>query len=342
MAKNPPDTNTGIPDSTAAEQPTIAPDATVLPCMKWFAVVVTIIDEMAQPVADVIVQIAKDAGNVMRLKTDADGAARFEGLEEGSYDITLPRLDCDTWELVSEKSLPQPESTMQATWSQPQAEETKTIEHTVVRGDCMASIAFDSGFLPESLWQLPENAALKSERKSMNILHPDDVVIIPPPRANPLEAATGMHYTLRRKGVPEKLRIRFVDFFGRPRAGIPYLLTIATADGTPVRDRKGSTDNDGMIQEPIPPNAVSGRIFLDEGDEQEEIEYDLGYVNPLDELSGIQARLNNLHYNSGSENGELDEPTRAALALFQQHHNLPVTGEPDDATKAKLEELHSS
>jgi peptidoglycan hydrolase-like protein with peptidoglycan-binding domain len=50
----------------------------------------------------------------------------------------------------------------------------------------------------------------------------------------------------------------------------------------------------------------------------------------------IQEKLAKSGDLDGAPSGELDGPTRAALARFQRAHDLPATGIPDDATVEKL------
>lgn len=50
----------------------------------------------------------------------------------------------------------------------------------------------------------------------------------------------------------------------------------------------------------------------------------------------IQDRLAKSGDLEGEPSGELDGPTRKALARFQRAHDLPATGAPDDATVRKL------
>jgi hypothetical protein len=53
--------------------------------------------------------------------------------------------------------------------------------HTVRQGDCIASISFRNGFLPETIWNDPNNAELR-RTKHPNILKPGDIVFIPDKR----------------------------------------------------------------------------------------------------------------------------------------------------------------
>ena len=63
--------------------------------------------------------------------------------------------------------------------------------HTVVQGECLSSIAAKAGFTVDALWNLPENAQLKSTRKDPNVLYPGDVVFVPDPRPKLISKSTG-------------------------------------------------------------------------------------------------------------------------------------------------------
>jgi peptidoglycan hydrolase-like protein with peptidoglycan-binding domain len=49
-----------------------------------------------------------------------------------------------------------------------------------------------------------------------------------------------------------------------------------------------------------------------------------------------------LGYQAGEPTEELGPATKTALEMFQADQELPTTGEPDDATKAKLKEVYGS
>jgi hypothetical protein len=55
-----------------------------------------------------------------------------------------------------------------------------------------------------------------------------------------------------------------------------------------------------------------------------------GAVGAIQDKLVVAGELN------GERSGELDGPTRAALARYQKDHDLPATGLPDDATVEKL------
>lgn len=209
--------------------------------------------------------------------------------------------------------------------------------HKVIAGECLSSIGFDTGFFPQTLWELPENAPLREKRESPNILREGDEVYIPDVRIKQQTAAVNKRHRFKRKGVPEILRIRFLDEQGEPRSGLTYEFKIGDLS------RKGETDEGGWLEEWIPPDAMEASItILDEtGETPIEEKYDvrLGRLNPYKDSDGVRRRLENL----GIECGETEEDLSKAISSFQSRYDdLEVTGVADEKTVAKLKELHLS
>jgi hypothetical protein len=205
--------------------------------------------------------------------------------------------------------------------------------YEVQQGDCLESIAYEHGFFWETLWHLAENADLKRERKDPNVLLSGDKVFIPAKREKIARGSTQERHRFRRKGVPSRLCLIVTDEDDEPRRYTPYRITI---DG---QSRRGATNREGLVDEPIPPNAKAAELVVGEGEDAEEYELELGALDPPDQLTGIQGRLTNLGYDAGPADGHLGPRTRMALEQFQRVHQLEPTGEPDRRTQQKLEEM---
>jgi hypothetical protein len=206
-------------------------------------------------------------------------------------------------------------------------------KHVVTQGECISRIAFEYGFFPETVWEHPDNKDLKELRKNPYVLMPGDVVVIPDKRVKEVAKPTGQRHRFRRKGVPEKLVMKFTRG-DELRANAKYLLEI---DG---RRSEGSTDGGGIVELEIPPNAKIGKItFVEEGDEYE---LELGHLDPITELSGIQGRLRNLGLYEGPVDGEMNEELEKAIVLFQERNKLEPTGKVDDSLKGTLQNAHGT
>jgi hypothetical protein len=198
-------------------------------------------------------------------------------------------------------------------------------DYIVQRGDCLSSIAFEHGFFWETLWNDAPNASLKSERKDPSILQENDVVHIPDLREKEETGGSDQRHRFKRKGVPARFRLRLMRD-DQPWKNAPFELTV---DG---KTQKGSTDGDGRLDVPLPPNAQSGTLSVGTGPEREMFDLDFGQIDPVTGESGVAGRLANLGFT-------VEPDLSDAIRSFQGKYGLTETGEADDATRAKLQEL---
>ncbi len=201
-------------------------------------------------------------------------------------------------------------------------------DYVVEEGDCMSSIAVKTGHDWKTVWNDPANEELKRLRKDPSVLMPGDRLTIPPFESKEAACATGKRHVFKRRGVPEKLRIRVVDGT-KPRANTPYLLDV---DGQP---REGVTGGDGTLEVWISPAAKAATLFIDD----DVYELALGFLDPVETRSGAIARLQNLGYlplGPVEDDRYLD-----ALGGFQSDWKIQVTRELDAATRRKLDDVYS-
>jgi hypothetical protein len=203
--------------------------------------------------------------------------------------------------------------------------------HTVKQGETITSIAFQFGFFPDTLWTLPENQALRELRVNGDVLMPGDVLTIPDRRAAAFDKPASQRHRFKRRGVPARLRLQFLSDKG-PRTSARYVLTIDQ------HRMEGRTDGDGVLDVFVPPNAQSGEVTI----EGETYQLQLGTLDPVDELTGVRKRLNNLGFFCGDPDAPLDTQLDIALRKFQERVGLPVTGTADDTTRARLQQLHDA
>jgi hypothetical protein len=207
------------------------------------------------------------------------------------------------------------------------------IRHVVVAGESVVLLSERHGFFSQTIWDAPENAELRGKRPDMNTLLPGDVLFIPDKREKAIEVATGKRHPFRRKGIPAYFRMQVYDF-GEPRRNEAYKLEV---DGQTIT---GTTDGQGVLETPLPAGARSGVLTI--GEDEHRLELQFGHLDPLDAVSGVQQRLENLGHPCGDPEGTLGAGTRAALSSFQRAQKLEVTGEIDDATRTRLGHLHDA
>ncbi|HEY0081099.1 MAG TPA: peptidoglycan-binding domain-containing protein [Pyrinomonadaceae bacterium] len=198
-------------------------------------------------------------------------------------------------------------------------------------GDSVIKLSVKYGLFCETIWNHPDNAELRRKRKDMNTLLPGDILFIPDIRPKDVPADTGKLHRYRRKGVPANFSIQIYQN-EQPYAHQDYKLVV---DGVPYT---GMSDTMGIVSKWIPPTAVEGVLHI--GPDNYKILLRFGYLDPINEIIGVQKRL----YNIGFHPGELDNlmglKTRQALLDFQKRFDLSETGEADEETRSRLEEIH--
>jgi len=201
----------------------------------------------------------------------------------------------------------------------------------VKQGDCISSIAYEHGLFPDTIWNDSKNSQLKQDRKDPNVLMPGDKLYIRDKDQKEESCASEKKHRFRRKGVPEKLVIRF-EVQGEPRTNEDYVLDI---DG---QLSEGTTSSDGMVEIAIPPNARTGKISFRASGEDYYLQ--LGQLDPVTEISGVQARLRNLGFYEGEIDGKMNEDLGEAIQHFQETQQLEPNGSRDATLEKKLQEAH--
>lgn len=333
----------------------IGPNDTAVPCPQQAAnnaddpqqkqrIEVIVLGPQHNPLNAIAVVLSKPSGEQLKSITAVNGRCAFEGLEHGAYEVCLSELDQDCWQLLKRTSLgEQAISEGSASW-QPAAapKESQGVPHEVKQGECIAKLAFNFGLAPDTIWNHPENEKLKADRKELHILNPKDVVFIPPKTLKKLPINSGERIELQQQSALEKLRIRFLHYDDTPRTDLPFLVSIKTSKNDIWPDAQGKTDAAGFVIVDVPPNATFAKIILGEGEEQEIHEFNLGFVDSIDTVSGVKARLNNLGFYCGEETEEMNDQTVGAIKAFQRRYELEVTGERDDKTLKLLEDKFGS
>lgn len=249
--------------------------------------------------------------------------------EPSPFDSFTGRLDKASKEAESAKS---------ADGSSPQPPPDSTAplgagEHTVRQGECILSIARQAGHFWETLWNDATNRELRDQRKDPHVLLPGDRVHVPQLREKWQAGATEMRHRFRRRGDPAMLRLtlRIDDV---PLANEAFTLDV---DG---RAATGSTDAEGKIAVPIAPGARSARLVV--GAERWVFNLQLGCIDPIESVVGVQQRLINLGFDCGRTDGQWDDRCRQAISDFQKASGLTQNGTPDDLTRDKLKQSHGS
>ncbi len=204
--------------------------------------------------------------------------------------------------------------------------------HRVKQGECLGTIAARYGYMWQTIYEAPENEALRRRRPNPNVLFPGDEVVIPEKQVIHERVATGRQheFTVPRQGWELRLKLRDIDH--EPIAGVPWSLRIE-GEAEPVT---GTTENDGLIAVPCPGQARRATLTVF-GREHTLM---IGALDPVSRVTGVQQRLARLGFDPGPVDGMVGPRTRAALRAFQEtQDDIADTGRLDDATRLRLQEM---
>jgi len=211
--------------------------------------------------------------------------------------------------------------------------------HTVAQGEHVAGIAWSYGFSDyKTIWNHPDNAELKSKRQNPNVLFPGDRLFIPDleHREEPRPTDQQHRFVLSRPVL--KLRITLEDQYEKPIAGAPCLLTV---DGD---SKQLTSDGRGKLELEIPPSAKQSFLLIQDAKQTPHadvlIPVKIGHLDPVEEVSGQQARLNSLGYYPFEVDGKTGPDFQSAVEEFQCEQGLKVDGICGPQTRAKLKQVY--
>jgi hypothetical protein len=212
------------------------------------------------------------------------------------------------------------------------------MQHRVLQGDSIDSIADQYGYFAETIWNAGENFELKSRRKDRNTLQPGDLVVVPPPREKMVSRPTDAVHTFKRKGVPAKYRLQVLRE-GKPLADAAFKLAV---DGKP--HASGVTDGNGFLEEFVPPGARFGELEVTFPPPEKPLRLVVrfGHLDPITSVSGVAKRLANLRFIRYIPSHSPMRMIWHGVRRLQQACGLPATGVLDAKTLAELERLHDT
>lgn len=210
--------------------------------------------------------------------------------------------------------------------------------YTVQQGDYISKIAKDNGFTDYTIiWNHPNNADLKNLRQNPNVLFPGDQVFIPDMEQKEESGATDKRHPFVVNKQTLTLRLVLEDVYEKPIAGAQCALLV---DGQIFQL---TTDDDGKLEQEIPLDAKEGTLTI-RGDQtpfaDDVLRLKIGHLDPVTEVSGQVARLNNLGYFAGPLDGSNQDAFESAVEEFQCDNHLSVDGDCGKNTQAKLTKVY--
>ncbi len=212
------------------------------------------------------------------------------------------------------------------------APSASTQVHAVSEGEHLSAIAVRYDFSDSNtIWRAPANEELRTARPDPHQLVEGDLVAIPEKQVTAYDVATGRRHKFVIRLERLKVRLRILDWSGKPIVGASGTITIGS------ESRGVTTDGEGVLVTDVPRDCTRGTIEIG----GYSYELTIGGLAPASEIRGQVARLTNLGYWRGFD-GDLSDPAdlRLAIALFQNEHGLDPTGDADEAFTRKLAQVH--
>ena len=198
-------------------------------------------------------------------------------------------------------------------------------------GDCLLSLACRSGVPVQRIIDHPDNAELMRTRgHQASHLVPGDVVTIPPLQRKVEDGATEQRHRFRKTVPNAVLRIHLSEM-GQPRAQESYV--VLDEQGRKLKEfeeQEKTTDDQGLVTCEIPADAERVTVVI--GEFQDEYEIHLGHIDPIDTVSGVHGRLQNLGYYDDDLYTDFDEGSRLAASEYLEAQGVeePDVSEPND------------
>jgi hypothetical protein len=211
-------------------------------------------------------------------------------------------------------------------------------DHTVQQGEHVSSVAKKYGFTNyRVIWNHPNNAELKKKRQNPNVLFPGDRLFLPDRELRDESCSTDRRHRFKMRGPILKLQLILEDLLEKPIGNARCLLVLEN------EFRRVTTAADGRIEQVIPSDSHDAVLIIQ--DTQTPFNYTnipikIGNLDPVEEISGQQARLGNLGYFPGDGGGKDDQTFRSAVEEFQCDHSLRVDGICGPKTQVKLKQVH--
>jgi hypothetical protein len=264
-------------------------------------------------------------GQIVEGLAAGGGSVELRGLPKGNVELTLVDYDASSFQGAKAGE-----------------ERGGSRVHVVRQGQTAAQIAWKYGFAAaDVVWNHPDNRELAKARSNPNVLRPGDKLAIPPHKAAVFKLAAEQETKITAKPPTQRIHLKIELEIGEPAANARYELTFR--EDRKIHRRKGATDGDGVLDEKLPQWAKELKLRLWPKDSKGKndcltLELGVGHLDPPEDLAGIQARLENLGFHCGDEDGELGPCTEAALRRFRSKYKIEEEDLIGPATLKKLEQ----
>lgn len=214
--------------------------------------------------------------------------------------------------------------------------------HKVKQGECLASIAEIYGLSWRTIYDHPENKNLREQTDgNPNVLEPGTEIIIPLTPTKSVSVSTGKKHRFYLKKPSTFIRLNLRNEKDQPISQKKWSFSLG------LQKIEGVLDENGRLEIKIEDHQERQgilKVWLGEQSEQQPRQWTLnvGHLDPINTVTGVQTRLRNLGYYSGAVDGDLGPRTKQAIKQFQRDFQLQTSGETDSPTLDRLKCVHRS
>jgi len=206
--------------------------------------------------------------------------------------------------------------------------------YVIRQGDYLTALAARFGFDADDVWNAPHNRELRERRIHPDILCPCDVLYIPKETRATL-SVNARSVNSFSAASPEVRVEALLREGGQPLAEVDCILTGVGATLKTTTDERGIIRFAASVHSKVaiiwvPTHHAVYRLLI-------------GHMDPIDETSGLRARLRHLGYFGAFDDDPfIEEELERAICSFQRDKGLPIRGVADARTKAELLKAHGS
>ncbi len=222
----------------------------------------------------------------------------------------------------------------------PPASKETVGNYIIQQGDTLTRIALKNGLnSAEDIYNHPANKTFKDKRPNPNVIYPGDQITLPEASATPFAGSVDKTHQFVLKPPKETFEVIIKNDEGEVWTGKRAVLTV----GEQTLDQ--TLDDSGLLSvelHKLNEKEATLEIYLDEESEEPShtMEIQLAHLDPIDTISGVQGRCNNLGFDCGAVDGEMGPLTQEGIKAFQQHHQLDVDGKLGPKTQDTLQQAY--
>jgi hypothetical protein len=215
-----------------------------------------------------------------------------------------------------------------------------SVTHTVRQGENLSSIARRYKIANwKDIYDDPANEHFRSLRPNPNLIYPGDSVVIPDIKPQATTLSTGQEHRIVVRRYSQVLKIRLLNAKREPVENARVTVDLPGGIRTLQSNSQGIVEIG--IQSSDPSSFVISVHETPNAETAQEYMVQTNHLDPLDTISGIQARLNALGFAAGPIDGAMGKKTRAGIEAFQRSNpHLTVDGVAGPDTRAALEEAY--